>query len=285
MKITLRWCSVGLLLLLGTWGCGDNHDEARIVGPDFKPGPGRAYQLQQVSFPSADGVQVSALFGDPQVDLKAGQRLPVVILVHDLFRSKEDWVFFLDQLLQRQYLTLAIDLRGHGQTPLPDDNRDTPDLSLEDLENSYLDVQAALRWVATQPQADPNRIALIGDGVGGNVTFVSMGVFPAQIRAAVALSPGLWNNRTLAPVVVGEGLNPFSPHSILYLVGADDVIPLDSTGSELLEFSTFADTLAVKTDDPKTVKIFSNSSDHGLELLQNKPEAVQLLLAWMQNYL
>lgn len=283
MKTMLRWCSVGLSLVLGTWGCGDDQQENRITGPDFKPGPGRAYQLEQVSFPSADGVQVSALFGDPQGTLKSGQRLPVVILVHDLFGSKEEWVFFLDQLLQHQYLTLTIDLRGHGQTPLPDDNRSSPDLSLEDLEKSYLDVQAALKWIGTQPQADASRIAMIGNGMGGNVTFVSMGVFPAQIRTAVALSPGLWDSRTLEPVVVGAGLKPFAPHSILYLVGADDVIPIDNT--EQLEFARFSNTLADSTGDPKTVKIFSNSSDHGLDLLHNKPEAVQLLLAWLETYL
>ncbi|MBI2505839.1 MAG: alpha/beta fold hydrolase [Candidatus Latescibacteria bacterium] len=283
MKTVRHWCTVGCLLLLGSWGCGDDEKENRIEGPDFRPGPGRAYQIQQVSFPSADGVQISALLGDPQGTLQTGQRLPVVILVHDLFGSKEEWIFFLEQLLQRQYLTLAIDLRGHGQTPLPDDSRPTPDLSLEDLEKSYLDVQAALKWVEAQPQADASRVALIGNGLGGNVAFVSTGVFPGQIEAAVALSPGLWDSRTLEPVVVGTGLNPFAPHSILFLVGADDVIPLDTTGQ--LEFASFAGTLADKTNEPKTVKIFSNSSDHGLDLLHNKPEAVQLLLAWLQNYL
>lgn len=283
MKKTLRWCAAGLLLLLGSWGCGEDQKDNQIAGPDFRPGPGRAYQIQQVSFPSADGVQISALMSDPQGALQTGQRLPVIILVHDLFGSKEEWVFFLEELLQRQYLTLAIDLRGHGQTPLPDDNRESPDLSLEDLDKSYLDVQGALKWLETQPQADISRVALVGNGMGGNVAYVSMGVFPAQIQAAVVLSPGLWDSRTLEPVVVGAGLRPFAPHSILYLVGADDIIPLDDTGQ--LEFARFSNTLADSTGAPKTVKIFSNSSDHGLDLLHNKPEAVQLLLAWLESYL
>lgn len=285
MKKRQCWWTIGLVLLIGSWGCSEDQKDQQIVGPDFKAGPGRVYQLQQVSFPSADGVEVSALLGDPQGTLQTGQRLPVVILVHDLFSSKEEWVFFLDQLLQRQYLTLAIDLRGHGQTPLPNDNRPSPDLSLDDLEKSYLDVQGALKYLQTLPQADASRVSLIGNGLGGNVTFVSMGVFPGQIKAAVALSPGLWDSRTLQPVVVGAGLNPFAPHSILYLVGGDDVIPLDSTGSAQLEFSIFADSLAIKTGEPKTVKVFSGSADHGLDLLHNKPEAVQLLLAWLDKYL
>mgnify|MGYP001558316854 CR=1 FL=1 len=75
MKTTLRWCSVGLLLLLGSWSCGDNQEEDQITGPEFRTGPGRAYQIQQVSFPSADGVQVSALLGDPQGTLQTGQTL------------------------------------------------------------------------------------------------------------------------------------------------------------------------------------------------------------------
>lgn len=283
MKKMLRWGALGLLLLMGSWGCGESENDTRITGPDFKAGVGRAYQIQQVSFAAADGVQVSALLGDPQGGRQTDQRLPVVILVHDLFGSKEEWVFFLEELLKRNYLTLAIDLRGHGQTPLPDDNRESPDLGLEDLEKSYLDVQAALRWIATQPQADPTRVALLGNGLGGNVSFVSTGVFPAQIKAAVALSPGLWNSQTLQPVVVGDGLDPFAPHSILYLVGDNDVIPLDDAGQ--LEFAAFSDTLAVRTGDPTSVKIFANSADHGLDLLHNKPEAVQLLLAWLEAYL
>lgn len=283
MKMKRRWHAAALLFLLGSLGCGEDARDAQITGPDFPKGAGRAYKIEQVSFPSADGVKVSALLGDPQGILQTGQRLPVVILVHDLFTSKEEWVFFLEELLRRQYLTLAIDLRGHGQTPLPDDNRETPDLALEDLEKSYLDVQAALRWVATLPQADASRVALLGNGLGGNVAYVSTGVFPARIKAAVLLSPGLWDSRSWEPVVVGSGLSPFEPHSILYLVGADDVVPVGE--SDQLEFTAFSDTLARRTDDPKSVKVFANSSDHGLDLLHNHPEAVQLLLAWLETYL
>jgi len=285
MKMKQRWHAAALVFLLGSLGCGEDAQDAQITGPDLPKGAGRAYQIEQVSFPSADGVQVSALLGDPQGILQTGQRLPVVILVHDLFSSKEEWAFFLEELLTRQYLTLAIDLRGHGETPLPNDNRESPDLALEDIEESYLDVKAALMWVATLPQADASRVALLGNGLGGNVAYVSTGVFPAQIKAAVVLSPGgLWDRDTLEPLVIGAGQDPFSPHSILYLVGADHVFTYRDQNVQL-KFSAVADTLASHTADPKTVKIFSNTADGGLDLLHNKPEAVQLLLAWLETYL
>lgn len=281
-KTLCRW-TLGLLLLAGTWGCGDDEESVQITGPDLRPGTGRAYEVQQVSFSSIDGVKVSALFASPPRRAESVRPRPVVILVHDVFGSKEDWIFFFEKLLQKDYLTLAIDLRGHGQTPLPDDNRSEPDLSLEDLEKSYRDVQAALDWLETrQAEVDVSRIGIVGNGMGGNVAYVCTGVFPGQIKAAVALSPGLWDSRTLEPLVVGAGLQPFAPHSILFMVGSDDIIPLDDTGQ--LEFTRFAADLAAKTSEPKNVKIFAGSADHGLDLL-NKPEAVQLLLAWLETYL
>lgn len=281
-KTSLLWLSI-LLLLVGSWGCGDDDEPAQITGPEFAPGPGRAYEVETVVFTSIDGVQISALLGAPQGDAGEQRPRPAIILVHDVFGSKEEWIFFFENLLREGYLVLAIDLRGHGQTPLPDDDRPEQSLSLEDLERSYRDVQAALDWLETRrTQVDASRIGIIGNGMGGNVAYVSMGVFPGQISAGVALSPGLWDSRTLSPLVVGEGLQPFTPHSLLFMVGSEDIIPLDDTGQ--LEFSRFATDLAARTSEPKTVKIFSGSADHGLDLLNN-PEAVQLLLAWLATYL
>ena len=68
----------------------------------------------------------------------------MIILLHDLGGSKSDWLNNTDTfvaLLERGYAVLAIDMRGHGQTPLPDDRQV---LELVDLELSFFDVHAAL---------------------------------------------------------------------------------------------------------------------------------------------
>ena len=77
-----------------------------------------------------DGVPISALFGASE----SAERVPTVILPHDLGGDKQVWLTTTDlfiELLERGYAVVAVDMRGHGQTPLPD-NRQV--LLIEDLE-------------------------------------------------------------------------------------------------------------------------------------------------------
>ena len=282
MHKTLRSGAFALILSMGMWGCGDDDNDPRITGPDFKQGPGRVYPIKSVSFPSIDGISVGALFG--QIEGSQEPR-PVVILIHDFILDNSEWfqTDFFVELLERGYLPLAINLRGHGiqglgNTPLPEDRQF---LQLEDLENMHLDVQAALNWLRSQPAADVSRIAVVGSGVGGNVAYVSMGVFPQQIKTVVALSPGLWDN-TLQPIVIGAGLDPFSPHSILFLVGSEDVT-ITQDGEEL-NFPTFSNNLASITADPKTLAVFDGIADHASQLLLVQGVSEQIF-TWLETHL
>ena len=284
-----RWLhryGVVLALMAGAWGCGDNDSGIKITGPDLEKGVGRSFPIENVSFESVDQVMVSALFGR----IEDGRDRPVVILVHDLgIGSKDEWGFFFEDLLDRGYLPLAIDLRGHGQTPLPDDGRAQANLLLDDLENSHLDVQAALLWLGRQQGVDIQRVGVVGNGVGGNIAYVSAGVFPQQIKTAVALSPGLWA-LDFSPLVVGEGLDPFEPHSVLFMAGAEDFVR-DQTGAVVpdpngqpLSYAGFAQSLEEVTQEPKQVQIFPDTDVHGLNILDN-PQAVESLLVWLDTHL
>ncbi|MFT5378451.1 MAG: pimeloyl-ACP methyl ester carboxylesterase, partial [Candidatus Latescibacterota bacterium] len=171
------------------------------------------------------------------------------------------------------------DLRGHGQTPLPDDREV---LLIEDLENSFLDVHATLNWLLDQQGINANRIAVIGTGSGGNVAYVSSGVFPQQIRTGISLSPGLWEATSLGPLVVGSGIDPFIPRSMLFMVGAQDELQGPDT---LLSYADFARNLEATTADPKSLRVFQNSAAHGIDLINNVPEAMDLLFLWLENNL
>ena len=242
--------------------------------------PGRADPISifTVSFPSNDGVEVSAIFGTAQ----DGESLPVVILLHDLGGSKADWLNNTGTyvaLLKLGYAVLAIDMRGHGETPLPDDRQV---LELIDLELSYRDVQAALVWLPSQSEIDVSRIAVVGSGSGGNVAYVSSGLFPEQIKTSVSLSPGLWGSTSLEPLVIGAGLEPFDPRSILFMVGDQDQIPTEDV---ILSYADFARNLEAQTAEPKDLRIFPDSADHGFELLNNIAEAHDLFFLWLEEYL
>ena len=284
MDKILRTRALTLFLALGLWSCGDDGNEPQIVGPDIQTGPGRVYPVKSVDFPSIDGVQVGALFG--QIE-GSEEKHPVVILIHDFILDNSEWsqTNFFIELLEQGYLVLAINLRGHGiqglgNTPLPGD-RPPQQLTLEDLENMYLDVHAALTWLRDQPGADATRIAVVGSGVGGNVAYVSMGAFPQQIRTAVALSPGLWDVE-LRPVVIGSGLEPFTPHSMLFMVGSEDVF-ITASGDEL-NYPVFTTNLESITADPKVLTVVQGASEHGAQLL-NVDGVSEAIFTWLADQL
>lgn len=259
--------------------CGDD-DETSIVGPGYDPGEGRLYPVRDVGFTTDDGILVSALLGsgpDSEND-------PVVILLHDVNSNKYGWLTrtsLFVELLDAGYAVLSVDLRGYGETPLPD-GRDVP--LIEDLEASYLDVSAALDWLATRPDLDPSRVALVGSGSGGNVAYVSMGAFPDRIKTVISISPGLWERDELAPVVVGGGIEPFDPESILYIVGEEDVTRVDDAAGTVLSHADFARSLAANTGAPSSVQVIPNSTAHGLELLAQE-SVMETVLRWLEEEL
>ena len=274
-KILCRWV---WLLAIGVVGCSDSEEELQIVGPELPKGPGRAYPISAVSFSSIDSVEVSALFGTAQAD----ELLPVVILLHDLGGNKSDWLNDTGTyvaLLERGYAVLAIDMRGHGQTPLPDARRV---LELIDLELSFFDVHAALVWLQSQSKVDVSRIAVVGTGSGGNVAYVSSGRMPELIKTGVSLSPGLWGAASLEPLVIGAGLEPFAPRSMLFMVGDQDQI---QAGDVILSYAEFARSLEAQTAEPKDVRVFPDSADHGFALLDNVAEAQDLFFLWLEENL
>ncbi len=274
-KILCRWVWVFAAVVAG---CSDSDEELQIVGPGLPEGPGRAYAISAVSFPSNDGVEVSALFGTSQ----AGESLPVVILLHDLRGSKSDWLNNTDTfvaLLERGYVVLAIDMRGHGETPLPDDRQV---LELVDLEQSFFDVHAALVWLPSQSQVDVSRIAVVGTGSGGNVAYVSSGIFPELIKTGVSLSPGLWGTSSLEPLVIGAGHESFGPRSMLFMASDQDQI---QAGDVMLSYADFARSLEAQTAEPKDLRVFPDSADHGVALLDNIAEAQAMFFLWLEENL
>ena len=275
-KTLCRWV---WMLAVGVLGCGDSEEDLQIVGPELPQGSSRAYPITAVSFTSIDSVEVSALFGTAQ----DGESLPVVILLHDLGGNKSDWLNNTGTylaLLERGYAALAIDMRGHGQTSLPD-GRQT--LELIDLERSFLDVHAALLWLQSQSKVDISRIAVVGSGSGGNVAYVCSGVFPELIKTSVSLSPGLWGSASLERLVIGTGLESFGPRSMLFMVGDQDQIAVSE--DRILSYKDFASFLVEQTAEPKDLRVFTDSADHGYALLDNVIEAQDLFFLWLEENL
>ena len=288
-RIASRFLSIGsLTLLLAFWGCGD--DKKEVTGPsDYREDTGVFYPIERLVVGEGADVPVGAIYGHPR---EIDQDLPALILIHDFGQSNEEWFFttFFIDLLEADYLVAAINLRGHGNTPLPD-GREVFDYNFGDLDNSYLDVQTTLDWLEELPGVDADRIGVIGSGFGANVAYVAKGVFPSRIQTAVALSPIFWESPSdsTKSLVVGDGLPSFTPQSTLFIVG--EVVVLLSESGNVRSSVAFANELADRTAEPKEVETVAGNPVYGVGILcdQTTPECDPApraeLLRWLEDNL
>jgi dienelactone hydrolase len=279
VRISAR-ISVLVALLLIVVSCSES-DDANFQGPNLPTGPGTVFSVQTVSFTTSDNVLVSARFGKGSNSAAS----PVVILMHDITRDGREWELvgleMMQRLLEEGYLVLIIDSRGHGLTPLPADGRPAQSLSVFDIESLHLEVSAALNWVATQPAADRSRVGIMGVGMGGNAAYVSMGVFPDDLKTGIALSPGIFNLNTGEALGIGTAITPFEPHTMLFIASQNDLLPVNQTQST--SATAIAASMLDVTAEPKRLDA-RPANLHGSLLLQD-PDVFDAVLVWLETHL
>lgn len=149
-----------------------------------------------MSLTSKDGF---VLKGTLTLPAQRGPR-PVVILAHQFGTDRTGWKFLVDDLNARGIATLALDLRGHGQSTKKGDANVavTTDFAASSASVSFDlipgDLVQAAQWVRRQPRIDGRRLGLAGASVGAYAALVAApGVRPV---AVLALSPaGGWGEK------------------------------------------------------------------------------------------
>ena len=123
---------------------------------------------------------------------EAGEGSPPIVFVHGLGMSGATWARCME-LLEGRHRVLAIDLLGHGGSPVPDDPAAyTRDAALSDID----DVIATL----DEPPV------LVGHSLGGYLALAHAATRPGATRGIVVLNTGpgyrdaekreAWNDRT-----------------------------------------------------------------------------------------
>ena len=265
-------------------GCSPRDDDVTIEGPGLPTGPGIVYPVKDVAFTTVDSVEISARYGHPDVP----RPYPVVILVHDIGETSSfiggssGWspgcsngcwkrVFPPGHRPARPRQHTVSGRRPSPGGPACFRSRQLPPRRPRRPE-----------LVETEPSADIARVGIVGTGVGGNVAFVSMGAFPGDLQAGVALSPGVFDPGTLEPLAIGAGVEDFSPHSMMFLVAENDIRQVSE--DLVLSYAAFAEVLNDFTDDPKNLVVYKGQDAHGLDLLEN-PDVVDALLSWLEQNL
>jgi len=211
--VTMRqyiWISlVGLML-----GCSKTMPEP--TQPDLVAQHAR---LEPVQFETADGF---LLFGTLFFSNAHTDQHPAVILLHPFNENHVQWGGFIPELVvERGYLALAFDLRGHGNSIFQNGQPvRIQDFSVADINQMPLDVVAAIAFLKARPETDPNRIGIVGADIGANIAFVSAGTQP-DIKATVSISPNFRQN-VPQEILIGTNIPDFAPRNILYLAAFGD---------------------------------------------------------------
>lgn len=228
------------------------------------------FTAEQVSFKTDDGVTIAATFYRPS-KLRM-EKVPVVILLHALGRTRSDWAAFAKECTAEGYAALAIDLRGHGESlSFPGGVRTWQEFTDFDFKAMHRDVKAAAAWITSRREANEDRIAIVGASIGANLA-INYSITDPRVRTVVLLSPGL-NYRGVETIYAAEN---YGTRAIMIVASESD----QPAGSDS---ETLYDAVEKQASQPK-LKIYPGSL-HGTNLMNAANGLDRIIFAWFGNHL
>jgi len=145
------------------------------------------------------------------------------ILLHQAGGRKEEWRHLAWAMARQGFGTMALDMRGHGESRNPPPGGETDwrrfrkdRRGYNEWSNMALDVEAAVGYLAGRG-VPKDSIALGGADVGSSVALRYAAVHP-EAPLVFLLSPGM----SYQEVLTVNAMRAYGPRPILLVVGADD---------------------------------------------------------------
>lgn len=215
---------------------------------------------ERVSFPTVDEVTLVGTW------VEAPAATGVVILLHMMLTTRSSWSKMQDALAKKGLSSLAIDLRGHGESTVGPKGSE---LSFQEFTDdmhqaSIIDVEAAVNWLR-EKKYQLGRMAFMGGSIGATLALVSL-ADESRIPAAVLFSPGDYRGFKL--VEESQRLNP--EQALCILVSTNDS-------------QSAAASKALSVEAPIDHKELIEYADagHGTAILDKIPELPDLLADWI----
>ncbi len=218
------------------------------------------FPMQPVTFDTTDGVTIAGDYAAPKTPIGA------VLLLPMMPATKESW-YNLQQALGRAHIaSLAIDLRGHGQSTQGPAGIRLDYHTFTDTEHQLTknDVTAGIEFL-TNHSFTKNHISIIGASIGANFAIQQLAQDP-EINSAVLLSPGL----DFHGIETEQYSRSLSQNQALYTIASrDDQYSFDSS-------RTLFNATTVKKDIGEYDTI-----GHGTAMLENNPELMDAITQWI----
>ena len=124
--------------------------------------------VQEVVFKNSSEHELRGVMKHPGI-LEEGTRFPAVLVLHTFSANKEHElvVNIANTIYPYGYATLRFDFHGHGES-----GGEFQDITIG---QKIDDVRSAITFLQQQPMVDPDRIAVIGHGMGADVAILAAG--------------------------------------------------------------------------------------------------------------
>jgi alpha-beta hydrolase superfamily lysophospholipase len=200
--------------------------------------------------------------------IPAPTTLGAVILLHMMPATRQSWAPFQRVLAERGLASLAIDLRGHGESTQADGGT-LAYQKFTDAQHarSINDVRAAYEWIRAKG-IEATRIGLAGASIGANLALQFLAEEP-QIVGAILLSPGLQYHGVSTP----DAAEKILPHQGVWMAasrGDDD--------ESVNAIQQLAPLLAVEDHVTKIV----DNHGHGTKMFEADPALMAEAADWMR---
>lgn len=220
---------------------------------------------QPVQLDTAGPITLQAVYY-PARDPKAS-----VLLLHMLGRDKSDWKEFALALQANGYESLAVDLRGHGESAKQKDQIFSwKKFEPADFMMMPEDVNTAYQWLKQKNGSKP--VFIVGASLGANLAIICASKNP-EVAGAALLSPGL----DYRGIQIARYTSQYTGRPLFMASARDDEYSWVSV-HYLMDLA--------KTDD-KILKDYPPGAGHGTQIFKYKPaeknemSLQDLLLEWI----
>ncbi len=214
---------------------------------------------EDIIFVSDDGFTLSAALYAPQA-----QAPPGLILAHRYGDDRSVWNGFAEAARGWGVMTLALDLRGHGDSRMRDGER-IQYRQIPDWRAGLRDIRAAKSALLAHG-ADPNNLAVAGEGLGANLALLYALEDP-DMQAVVMLSPGL----DYQGVEIEKAMGTLQDCPSLLMTSEGDSYAAMSANALHAAAPVFSELRAWP------------GAAHGTDLFASRPEAIRFVLHWLQK--
>lgn len=186
---------------------------------------------------------------------------PGLVLIHMQGADRARWERFAAAAQREGMACIAFDARGHGESK---GDLSFREFGRDDWMRVLLDIHAA-HLALLEHGADPDNLALIGAGIGGNLA-LHYAVRDERIQAVVLVSPGLdFHGVTTGPELDAYGKRP----SLLVTAKGDSYSAMSG--------------LTLREQAPGFCELREyEGAAHGHDLLDNAEGATAQILFWLK---